>query len=128
MIDFLSAYMAPIMFGALILFLLIGYSVAFSLAACGLLFGLIGVELGLMPGTRRGLVGLGREPLLARRLGARRLDPDGLVARGRGHRRDRRRARRVRRRDRVHPRRLCLRASRRLVRDAANLQLAELLE
>ncbi len=51
MIDFLSAYMAPIMFGALILFLLIGYSVAFSLAACGLLFGLIGVELGLMPAT-----------------------------------------------------------------------------
>jgi TRAP-type mannitol/chloroaromatic compound transport system permease large subunit len=51
MIDFLSAYMAPIMFGALIVFLLIGYSVAFSLAACGLLFGIIGVELGLMPAT-----------------------------------------------------------------------------
>lgn len=49
MIDFLSAYMAPIMFGALIVFLLIGYSVAFSLAACGLLFGIIGVKLGLMP-------------------------------------------------------------------------------
>ena len=51
MIEFLSAYMAPIMFGALILFLLVGYSVAFSLAACGLVFGLIGVELGLMPAT-----------------------------------------------------------------------------
>ena len=51
MIEFLSAYMAPIMFGALILFLLVGYSVAFSLAACGLLFGIIGVELGLMPAT-----------------------------------------------------------------------------
>ena len=51
MIEFLSAYMAPIMFGALICFLLIGYSVAFSLAACGILFGLIGVELGLMPAT-----------------------------------------------------------------------------
>jgi TRAP-type mannitol/chloroaromatic compound transport system permease large subunit len=49
MIDFLSAYMAPIMFVALIVFLLIGYSVAFSLAACGLLFGIIGVKLGLMP-------------------------------------------------------------------------------
>ena len=51
MIEFLSAYMAPVMFGALILFLLVGYSVAFSLAACGLLFGIIGVELGLMPAT-----------------------------------------------------------------------------
>jgi TRAP-type mannitol/chloroaromatic compound transport system permease large subunit len=50
-IDFLSAYMAPIMFGSLIVFLLVGYSVAFSLAACGILFGLIGVELGLMPAT-----------------------------------------------------------------------------
>ena len=49
MIDFLSAYMAPIMFASLICFLLIGYSVAFSLAACGLLFGFIGVKLGLMP-------------------------------------------------------------------------------
>jgi GntP family gluconate:H+ symporter len=51
MIEFLSAYMAPIMFASLIVFLLIGYSVAFSLAACGLLFGFIGVELGLMPAT-----------------------------------------------------------------------------
>jgi tripartite ATP-independent transporter DctM subunit len=51
MIEFLSAYMAPIMFGCLIVFLLVGYSVAFSLAACGLVFGLIGVELGLMPAT-----------------------------------------------------------------------------
>ena len=51
MIEFLSAYMAPIMFASLIVFLLVGYSVAFSLAACGLAFGLIGVELGLMPAT-----------------------------------------------------------------------------
>jgi TRAP-type mannitol/chloroaromatic compound transport system permease large subunit len=49
MIEFLSGNMAPIMFGALVLFLLLGYSVAFSLAACGLFFGFIGVELGLMP-------------------------------------------------------------------------------
>jgi TRAP-type mannitol/chloroaromatic compound transport system permease large subunit len=49
MIEFLSTYMAPIMFGCLILFLLVGYSVAFSLAACGLAFGIIGVKLGLMP-------------------------------------------------------------------------------
>ena len=47
--EFFSAYMAPIMFGALICFLLIGYSVAFSLAACGLFFGFIGVQMGLMP-------------------------------------------------------------------------------
>lgn len=51
MIEFLSAYMAPIMFLGLIIFLLIGYSVAFSLAACGLLFGFIGIELGLLPAT-----------------------------------------------------------------------------
>ncbi|OZB09132.1 MAG: C4-dicarboxylate ABC transporter, partial [Rhizobiales bacterium 39-66-18] len=39
--------MAPIMFGALVLFLLLGYPVAFALAANGLIFGLIGIELGL---------------------------------------------------------------------------------
>jgi TRAP-type mannitol/chloroaromatic compound transport system permease large subunit len=49
MMEFFSAYMAPIMFAALICFLLIGYSVAFSLAACGLFFGVVGVQLGLMP-------------------------------------------------------------------------------
>ncbi len=40
--------MAPVMFGALVFFLLIGYPVAFSLAANGILFGLIGVGLGLL--------------------------------------------------------------------------------
>ncbi len=40
-------YMAPIMFASLVLFLLLGYPVAFSLAANGLLFALIGIELGL---------------------------------------------------------------------------------
>ncbi|MDP2827532.1 MAG: TRAP transporter large permease subunit [Sulfuricellaceae bacterium] len=40
--------MAPLMFGALVVFLLIGYPVAFSLGAVGLLFGLIGVETGLL--------------------------------------------------------------------------------
>jgi TRAP-type mannitol/chloroaromatic compound transport system permease large subunit len=34
--------MAPFMFGGLVVFLLLGYPVAFSLAANGLLFGLIG--------------------------------------------------------------------------------------
>jgi len=49
--EFLSANMAPIMFLGLIVFLLLGYSVAFSLAACGLFFGYLGVEMGLLPAT-----------------------------------------------------------------------------
>jgi TRAP-type mannitol/chloroaromatic compound transport system permease large subunit len=44
----LVEYMAPIMFGALVIFLLIGYPVAFALAANGLLFGFIGIKLGLL--------------------------------------------------------------------------------
>lgn len=48
MTAFLIANIAPIMFGVLILFLLSGFPVAFSLAANGLLFGLIGIELGLL--------------------------------------------------------------------------------
>jgi len=47
MVDLFIHYMAPIMFVALVFFLLLGYPVAFSLAANGLLFGLIGIELGL---------------------------------------------------------------------------------
>ncbi|MGQ3674649.1 TRAP transporter large permease [Xanthobacter sp. TB0139] len=39
--------MAPIMFAALVVFLLLGYPVAFSLAANGLIFGAIGIWLGL---------------------------------------------------------------------------------
>ncbi len=48
MAEFLIASMAPIMFSALMLFLLIGYPVAFSLAAVGMAFGLLGMELGLL--------------------------------------------------------------------------------
>jgi tripartite ATP-independent transporter DctM subunit len=44
----LAANMAPVMFAALVLFLLIGYPVAFSLAAVGMLFGWIGIELGML--------------------------------------------------------------------------------
>ena len=40
--------MAPLMFGGMILFMLIGYPAAFSLAAIGLFFGFIGIELGLI--------------------------------------------------------------------------------
>ena len=42
----LVEYMAPIMFVALVIFLLLGYPAAFSLGAVGLIFGLIGIELG----------------------------------------------------------------------------------
>ncbi len=48
MTEFLIANMAPLMFGALMLFLLSGFPVAFSLAANGLLFGFLGIELGLL--------------------------------------------------------------------------------
>ena len=48
MTEFLIANMAPIMFGTLIMFLLSGFPVAFSLAANGLLFGLVGIEVGLL--------------------------------------------------------------------------------
>src|SRR4051812_29380 len=47
MTAFFIENMAPIMFAALVLFLLLGYPAAFSLGAVGLFFGLIGIELGL---------------------------------------------------------------------------------
>ena len=43
---FLIQNMAPIMFGSLVLFLLLGYPAAFSLGAVGLIFALIGIDLG----------------------------------------------------------------------------------
>ena len=45
---FLAANLAPLMFAALAVFLLLGYPVAFALAANGIVFGLIGIELGLL--------------------------------------------------------------------------------
>ena len=48
MTAFLIHNMAPIMFGALVLFLLLGYPVAFALAANGIVFGLVGIKLGLL--------------------------------------------------------------------------------
>ena len=45
MIEFIALNMAPIMFASLVIFLLLGYPVAFSLAANGLLFFAIGVWL-----------------------------------------------------------------------------------
>ncbi|MFY8106421.1 MAG: TRAP transporter large permease [Elstera sp.] len=41
--------MAPLMFGGLVLFLLLGYPVAFALGANGLLFGFLAIELGMIP-------------------------------------------------------------------------------
>ena len=48
MIEFLSANMAPIIFASMVIFLLLGFPVAFALAANGVVFGLIGIELGLL--------------------------------------------------------------------------------
>lgn len=47
MMDLFIANMAPVMFASLIVFLLLGFPVAFALAANGMVFGLIGVEMGL---------------------------------------------------------------------------------
>jgi|EndMetStandDraft_4_1072995.scaffolds.fasta_scaffold45595_2 GntP family gluconate:H+ symporter len=51
MTAWLLANLAPIMFTGLVVFLLMGFPVAFSLAACGLFFGWIGIELGV-PGMQ----------------------------------------------------------------------------
>jgi tripartite ATP-independent transporter DctM subunit len=48
MTEFLIANMAPIIFVSMVLFLLVGFPVAFALAANGIFFGLIGIELGLL--------------------------------------------------------------------------------
>ena len=50
MMVFLAENMAPIMFASLVMFLLFGYPVAFALAANGLLFFVIGVELAPLSG------------------------------------------------------------------------------
>ena len=55
MTGLLTANMAPLMFAALVIFLLLGYPVAFSLAANGLFFGIV---------ARRGTVPeLGADPV-----------------------------------------------------------------
>ena len=51
MTEFLIHNMAPLMFGSLIVVLLIGYPVAFALAAVGIFFGLLGIELGMLPAS-----------------------------------------------------------------------------
>ncbi|MBA4256674.1 MAG: C4-dicarboxylate ABC transporter, partial [Polaromonas sp.] len=49
MVEFLTANFVPMMFTGLLVFLLMGFPVAFSLAATGLFFGFVGMELNLFP-------------------------------------------------------------------------------
>ena len=49
--EFIAHNFVPLLFAGLLLFLLTGFPVAFSLAATGLTFGLIGMEAGLFPRT-----------------------------------------------------------------------------
>jgi TRAP-type mannitol/chloroaromatic compound transport system permease large subunit len=51
MVEFVIHNMAPIMFAALVVVLLLGYPVAFSLAFVGLSFGALGIALGLFSTT-----------------------------------------------------------------------------
>ena len=48
MTEFIIANMAPIIFVSMVMFMLVGFPVAFALAANGVVFGLIGIELGLL--------------------------------------------------------------------------------
>ena len=43
--EFLASNLAPIMFATLVAFLLLGFPVAFALAANGILYALVGIEL-----------------------------------------------------------------------------------
>nr|WP_062762725.1 TRAP transporter large permease subunit [Falsirhodobacter sp. alg1] len=49
MTAFIAENLAPIMFASLIGVLLLGYPVAFALAFVGFIFGLVGIELGMLP-------------------------------------------------------------------------------
>ncbi|MCX7897339.1 MAG: TRAP transporter large permease subunit [Rhodocyclaceae bacterium] len=51
MMEFIAANFVPLLFAGLLLFLLTGFPVAFSLAATGLFFGFLGMEAGLFPAT-----------------------------------------------------------------------------
>ena len=51
MTAFLIENIAPLMFATLVIVLLIGYPVAFSLAAVGIGWGIAGIELGLLQPT-----------------------------------------------------------------------------
>ena len=49
--EFFTTNFAPFMFAGLIMFLLLGFPVAFSLGACGLFFGFVGIEMGIFPSS-----------------------------------------------------------------------------
>ena len=49
MMAFIAANLAPVMFASLVVFLLFGYPVAFGLAACGIFYALVGIEVGALP-------------------------------------------------------------------------------
>ncbi len=51
MLAFVAQNFVPLLFAGLLLFLLTGFPVAFSLAATGLAFGFLGMEAGLFPAT-----------------------------------------------------------------------------
>jgi len=51
MTEFVIANLAPIIFGSLVFFLLLGFPVAFALGANGIIFGLLGIGLGLFQPT-----------------------------------------------------------------------------
>lgn len=46
--NWIAEHLAPLMFAGMVLFMLIGYPAAFSLAATGLFFGFLGIEFGLI--------------------------------------------------------------------------------
>lgn len=50
-LEFITANIAPIMFISMMLLLLSGFPVAFSLAACGLIFGFLGIWLDILPSS-----------------------------------------------------------------------------
>ena len=49
MVEFLQVNFVPVLFVGLLVFLMMGFPVAFSLAATGLAFGFLGMEIDLIP-------------------------------------------------------------------------------
>ncbi|GAB4041606.1 MAG: TRAP transporter large permease subunit [Rubrivivax sp.] len=58
MVEFISQNFVPLLFAGLLFFLLTGIPVAFGLAATGLLFGFVGIEVGLFPSNMFGALPL----------------------------------------------------------------------
>jgi TRAP-type mannitol/chloroaromatic compound transport system permease large subunit len=47
-VSFLRGNLAPLMFGGMVLFMLLGFPAAFSISAAGLFFGFVGIQLDLL--------------------------------------------------------------------------------